>query len=389
MGSLIRGLNGGAGAAFLTMVIGTMVLGLSGCGGGTPTATPEAPPPSVLVVTLAPEAVTETARFAGRVVAAERVELRARVAGFLEQRLFKEGQMVAADDVLFQIERDVHETTVAQRQADLQRVQAEQKNARAQLARGEELLKSNDISQARVDELRAAEAIATAQIAQTQAALRAAEIDLGFTTIVAPISGRVGFAQYTVGNLVGPDSGSLATIVQIDPIYVQFPLTQRDILQFRQRANHNTDTDNANAAKVQVRLADGSLYAETGQLNFVDVTVDPGTDTVLVRAEFANPDGILISGQFVGVELALGEPEQLLTVPNAALQIDQGGHFVLVVDDNNAVQMKRVTLGQDRVQRSVVRGGLVAGDQVIVEGVQKVRPGQTVSASPWTSPVGN
>jgi membrane fusion protein (multidrug efflux system) len=347
--------------------------------GADPTAS-KAPPPSVIAVAAEIKPIESQLDFVGRVVAINRVELRARVQGFLKERSFEEGQPVVAGDVLFQIEPDQYEAVVEQRKADVAKAVADAENADAQFRRGQELIKSNNIAKSRVDELKAAAAIAEAGIAQAQAALNAAELDLGYTRIVAPVAGRVGRASYTVGNLVGPNSGPLATIVSRDPIYVDFPLTQRQLLEAR-RDLQDKGHDPAGVV-VKVRLPDASLYEHTGKINFVDVTTDPGTDSVTLRAQFPNPDGVLVDGQYVGVALQSGEPESAIVVPQSALQIDQQGVFVLIVDADNKAQVRRVEVGE--IQGIVIRvtAGLKAGELVITQGVQKVRPGQVVSATP-------
>ena len=369
--------------AFFT---GWSIIVLAGCGNGGPgIEAGSAPAPAVTVALLEPEPVTETQEFVGRVVAAERVELMARVPGFLRERDFIEGQKVSAGDRLFLIEPEPYQAVLTQRAADVDRARAEFGNAQSQLRRGEELLKTNDIPRARVDELRAAESVAKAGIAQAEAAQQAAQLNLDYTEIRAPIDGSIGLSRFSIGNLVGPESGVLATMVQQDPIYVQFPLTQRDLLAQR-RLVQERGGDPA-AVVVHLRLADGARYEHDGQIDFVDVTVDPGTDTVLVRSLFPNPRNLLLAGQYLGVVIASGEPEMALLVPQSALQIDQTGFFVLVLDDEERVQVRRVATGPMVGARIVVQTGLGSGDRVVVEGVQKVRPGQAVTASPWQPPV--
>lgn len=372
--------------AFTTSMVLCLVLAAGGCGSGDRAVEAAAAPlPSVTVLQLEAEPVTETARFVGRVVAAELVDLRARVQGFLRERSFTEGQKVAVGDRLFLIEPEPYEAVVLQREADLARARAEHVNATAQLRRGEELLKNNNIARAQVDELRAAEGVAQAGVAQAEAALTAARLNLDYTEIRAPIAGRIGLSRFTVGTLVGPESGSLATLVQQDPIYVQFPLTQRGLLEYRRRvAERGRDPE---AAVVHLSLADGSRYEHASRIDFLDVTVDPGTDTVLVRASFPNPESFLVAGQYVTATVDVGAPELAVLLPQSALQIDQSGMFVLALDDDNRVQVRRVTTRQTVGTRVVVASGLVPGDRVIVEGVQKVRPGQPVTAVPWAPPV--
>jgi membrane fusion protein (multidrug efflux system) len=214
--------------------------------------------------------------------------------------------------------------------------------------------------------------MAAASILEAQAALEQAEINLGYTEIHAPIAGRIGRADLSVGNLVGPDSGVLATIVSQDPIYVTFPVSQRQLLAHRGERGEPV---------VRVTLPDGTLYEHAGRLNFLDVQVDPGTDTVTVRAELPNPDRVLVDGQFVGVRVERGEPERVLAVPQAALQLDQAGPYVLVVGGDDKVEARRVTLGDAEGAQVVVEGGLNQGERIIVEGIQKVRPGMTVAVS--------
>ena len=371
-------------AAALTLGLALASLLLpAGCSDGRQGADPtasQAPPPSVIAVAAEMKPIESQLDFVGRVVAIDRVELRARVQGFLKERSFTEGQPVAAGDLLFQIEPDQYQAVVEQRKADVAKAEADAENADAQFRRGQELIKSNNIAQSRVDELKAAASIAEAGIAQAKAALNAAELDLGYTRISAPVAGRVGRASYTVGNLVGPDSGPLATIVSRDPIYVDFPLTQRQLLE----ARHDLQDKGLDPAGVvvKVRLPDASLYAQTGKINFVDVTTDPGTDSVTLRAQFPNPDGVLVDGQYVGVALQSGEPESAIVVPQSALQIDQQGVFVLIVDADNKAQVRRVEVGEIHGMVISVTAGLKAGELVITQGVQKVRPGQVVSATP-------
>ncbi len=362
------------------MVLAAVLTQLGGCGAEAPKAPAAAPPPSVIAVPAKSEPINEQAAFVGRVVAVNRVELRARVPGFLKERRFTEGQQAQADEVLFLIEPDQYQAIVEQRKADVAKAVAEEQNAIAQLKRGEELLKSKNISAAEVDKLRAAQSVAKASIEQAKAALAAAELDLGYTQIKAPVAGRVGLAKYTVGNLVGPESGPLATLVSADPIYVQFPLTQREVLEARR--DIKAKGGDPKSVVVSARLPDGSLYDHTGHINFIDVTTDQGTDSVTLRAELANPEGILVDGQFVGVVAQAGEHESAIVIPQSAMQVDQQGVFVLIVDAEGKAQIRRIQTGAQQGAKVAVTEGLAEGDLVITQGVQKVRPGQPVTASP-------
>ncbi|MCB1728451.1 MAG: efflux RND transporter periplasmic adaptor subunit, partial [Gammaproteobacteria bacterium] len=287
---------------------------------------------------------------------------------------------VTVGDALFQIEPEQYQAVVDQRQADLAMAEANAENAVAQFNRGQELLKNKTIAQSQVDELKAKAAVARASIAQAKAALTAAELDLNYTLVTAPVAGRLGLARYTVGNLVGPDSGPLATIVSGDPIYVDFPLTQRQLLEAKR--NLKARGTDASGVVVTLRLPDGSLYDQDGRINFVDVTTNTSTDSVTVRAEISNPDGILVDAQYVGVVLQAGEPESAIVVPQSALQLDQQGQFVLIVDAENKAQVRRVETGPAKGADIVVSSGLKEGELVITTGMQKVRPGQVVSATP-------
>lgn len=369
-------------AGILALVSTIALLALTACGDkqGGDAQQASAPPPAVIAVPAELGQVTEQAEFVGRVVAVDRVDLRARVPGFLKERRFTEGQEVKADEVLFVIEPDQYRAVVDQRKADVAKAVAENENAQAQLARGEELLKSKNISQAEVDKLRAAQSVAAASIDQAKAALASAELDLSYTQILAPVAGRIGLAKFTVGNLVGPDSGSLATLVSRDPIYVQFPVTQRELLQARKGAER--EGRSLESLVVLARLPDDTIYDQKGRLDFVDVTTDQGTDTVTVRAAFPNPDGILVDGQYLGVMLQDESPNRELVVPQSALQIDQQGTFVLIVDSDNKAQVRRIRTGASQGPMVAVTEGLEEGDLVISQGIQKVRPGQVVTATP-------
>ena len=356
---------------------------LQGCGSDTPPAAPAAAPPAVVVVAARQAAVEEQAQFIGRVVAVDRVDLQARVQGFLKERKFSEGQDVKVGELLFVIEPEQYQAVVTQREADLAKAMADEQNARAQLGRGMELIKQKNIAQSKVDELQAAQSIAKAGIAQAQAALDAAKLDLNYTRILAPVAGRIGLSKYSVGSLVGPASGTLATIVSSDPIDVKFPVTQRELLQ----ARRDIEAQGGDPSKVVVlaRLSDDSLYDQKGKLNFIDVTTDRGTDSVTLRAVFPNPKGILVDGQYVGVLVQDDTPTLAILVPQSALQLDQQGTFVLIVAADHKALVRRIQTGPTVGADVVVREGLAAGELVITEGLQKVRPGILVTAAPAQS----
>jgi membrane fusion protein (multidrug efflux system) len=338
-----------------------------------------APPPAVSVTPVVSRQVTETGGYIGRIVAIDKVDIVARVAGFIEQRNFTEGQKVKAGDLLFRIEQDTYKAAVDQQSANLAKAKATEVNANLQLQRSQALVKNQNVPQATVDQQEAAELAAKADVLQAQALLEQAQINLNYTEIHAPIEGRIGVANFTMGNLVGPSSGVLATIVSQDPIYVTFPASEADVIAYRQRVAASADK-NPHLA-IHIKLPNGTIYPLTGQTNFLDVQVSTDTDTVLVRAQLPNPDGILIPGGVVGVSVERSAPVSALEVPQSAVQLDQAGRYVLVVDDAKKVEVRRITIGSEQGRNVVVRTGLKEGELVIVEGIQKVQPGQTVTAT--------
>jgi membrane fusion protein (multidrug efflux system) len=342
-------------------------------------AQPAAPAaPAVGVIQVAKEAVTESMSFIGRVEAIDRVNLVARVNGFLQERTFREGQEVKKDDLLFIVERAPYMAAVESAQASLASAEAAKLNADVQLARAEDLLRTRDIPPATRDQRKAEADIAAARVLEAQAALTQAEINLDYTLIRAPVDGRIGRASVSVGNVVGPDTGPLALLVGQDPMYVTFPVSQRVFLALRQAGRR----DERARTQVRIRFQDGSLYDQVGRIDFVDVTVAQGTDTITVRARIDNPDRRLIDGQFVSVTVEGQEPEQRIVVPQAALLLDQQGAYVFVVEDGKAAA-RRLRTGQVlEGGRVAVEEGLSEGDFVIVDGLQRVRPGQPVQAAP-------
>lgn len=356
------------------------------CDGPKQEAATQAPPPAVGVIVTAKKPITAGTDFTGRVEAIDKVELRARIQGFLEQRTFTEGQDVKDGALLFVIEKGPYVADVDQKKAAVAHAEAELTNASLQLQRGRELLRNNNIPKATVDERAAAEAMAQANVMQAKAALQQSEINLGYTEVRSPVAGRIGRAAFSVGNFVGPESGTLAVIVSQDPIYVTFPVSQRQLLEARSQ-----QLSGEAAAKeliVHAQLPDGSVYKHPGRLSFLGVQVDRGTDTVAVRADFPNPERVLVDGQFVSVTVQREQPQLAITVPQTAVQIDQAGAYVLIVDAEKKVAVRRVSLGGGGGSgTAVVEKGLAEGEAVLVDGIQKVRPGQVVNPSPVEAPL--
>ena len=360
--------------AFAVRVLATLLL--LGGGLGWALAQQGAPAPAVTVVKVEEREITPAVSFTGRIEAKDKVDLRARVEGFLNQRLFEEGQTVEAGHLLFVIEKAPYQAAIETWTPPIARAQATLDLAEIEQRRQAELVKKQATAQAKLDDAAAKAGEARADLRRQQANLTTAELNLGYTDIKAPFAGRIGRAAYSVGDFVGPSSGTLATIVSQDPMYVTFPVTQRQLLEVR-KSNAGEGADPA-ARAVKVRLADGAIYDQIGKLNFVDVQVNQGTDTVQVRATLPNPKGLLVDGQLVTVIVETAKPEAALLIPQQAVQIDQTGRYVLKVDAENKVQVQRITVGDQRDGSYVVTNGLQLGERVITEGLQKVRPGMVV-----------
>jgi membrane fusion protein (multidrug efflux system) len=365
-----------AGLAALVIAAGAGWFLLRPSAATAPAAAAALPAPAVGVRPASLRGVSQSFEFVGRIKAIEKVEVRARVEGFLDRVLFREGQEVKAGDLLYQIEKSQFLARVEDARANLAVAGAEQTNAQLQYSRQLELSQRQYSPQSQVDQNKAALDQAGGRIMQARAALTLAEINLGYTDIRAPIDGRIGRTAYTVGNLVNPASGVLATIVSQDPIYVVFPVSVRDLQAIREARRR----DGGGMAKIDivVRQSDGHEYPQRGTWNFTDPQVDQQTDTLTMRATVPNPDGELIDGEFVTAVIRERQEEQRLVVPQAALQVDQSGYYVLVVDGQHKVEQRRVQTGPNRDTDVVILSGIAEGDKVIVEGIQKVRPGQVV-----------
>ncbi|MCW2244251.1 efflux RND transporter periplasmic adaptor subunit [Azospirillum canadense] len=328
--------------------------------------------------------VTPTSEFIGRVQAIQDFDARARVEGFIEQVAFQEGQNVTKDTLLYVIEQAPYQAAVDSAKADLARAQASQREAQRAFQRAEELRTRGNISQADVDQARAAQETAEADIMQAQAKLRQAELNLGYTRVTSPIDGRIGATAVTAGDLVNPSSGSLATVVQLDPIWVVFSVSDRDLLKTQRAFPDLSPAQAVDKFVPALRLADGSEYEQKGKVSFASNRIDPQTSTIPVYADFANPKALLLPGQYVTVLIRPAETERQPVVPVAAIQQDQQGSYVLVLDQQNRVQRRPIEPGPQLDQQIAVPKGLQAGETIVVGGVQKVRPGMTVQPEPAT-----
>jgi membrane fusion protein (multidrug efflux system) len=352
---------------------------LLSCGLVLPVDAQQGQPAAVAVGTVAAvrKPIAKSADFVGRVEAVNRVEIKARVTGYLEEVLFKEGDLVKEGAPLYRIEKGLFQAAVEQAQGALERSKAAKVLTVVQLQRAQDLLAKSAGTEVARDQAQAADQQASGAIMIDEANLSTAKINLGYTDIVSPITGKVGKTNITKGNVIGPDSGALTLIVSQDPMYVSFPVSQREFLAIRQ-SGRQLDIRNI---KAQLRFSDGSTYKQEGQINFVDVTVDRSTDTILARATFPNPTGDLVDGQLVRVAVESATPEEKVVVPQAALIADQEGIYVFVVEDGKAV-VKRVKTGSESGTDVVIEQGLSGNELVIVEGLQGMRPGLAVRASP-------
>jgi membrane fusion protein (multidrug efflux system) len=313
------------------------------------------------------------------VAAIDKVDVVARISGFINERNFTEGQQVKTGDLLFRIEPDTYKAAVDQQNANLAKAKATEVNANLQLQRGQELVRNQNIPQSEVDQRAANAQAAHADVMQAQALLEQAKINLGYTEIRSPIDGRIGPANFTVGNLVSPSSGTLATIVSQDPIYVTFQASEADVIEYKHRIAASADKNPH--VTIHIKLPNGIVYPHPGRTNLLDVQVQPDTDTILVRAQLPNPEGMLIPGGIIGVMVERGAPQALLVVPQSAIQLDQAGHYVMVVGPDKKVEQRRITTGIEQGRDIVVTQGLKEGELVIVEGIQKVHPGQVVATN--------
>jgi membrane fusion protein, multidrug efflux system len=365
------------------IVAAVIIFAAALCGCGRSQNADQAPAaasvPAVTVAAAALKSVTPAGTFVGRVQAVNTVNLVSRVEGFLQQRTFTEGQEVKTGDPLFVIEQDTYQAAVDQAHASLTSAQATERNAALALQRSQELVKTSATPQATVDQNIANQATAAAAVRSAEAAFEQANINFAFTNIKAPIDGRIGMANVSVGNFVNQATGTLATIVSQDPIYVLFPATTAQVLDYRQQT---AKTGASSSVVVSAILPNGQKYPHPGLVDFLDIQANQATDTLTVRAVFPNPDSWLVAGQVVNVTVAVGEPTQTLVIPQAALQVDQSGSYVLVVGADKRVEQRRVKLGPVQGADITVSDGLKPGELVIVEGIQKVRPGEAVTPAP-------
>jgi membrane fusion protein (multidrug efflux system) len=373
--------------------IGLLTVGAIAIGATVSVLAQPAPsgPPAVGVVDAVKRPITETSEFLGRVEAVNRVNVVARVTAFLEKRLFNEGSEVKQGDELYRLERGPFEADLASKKAQVAQLQATLENARLTTERARTLLGGPAGQQSTYDAAIANQRSLEAQVQAAQAQVQASQINLDYTDIRSPIDGRIGRTSVTEGNVVNPASGTLTTIVSQDPMYVVFPVSVRQGLELRERY---TPKGGITAVVIKLRLPDGRVYDQTGKVDFVDNTIAQSTDTFTVRGVIPNvtlhnlsdaaggPVRELTDGEFVTVMVEGVQPIEVLAIPRAAVLSDQQGDYVFVVGADSKAEQRRIQLGQSTPTMASVLGGLSLGDKVIVEGLQRVRPGQPVSPGP-------
>ncbi len=368
------------------------IVSLTACDDGNEAAAPsEAPPPSVTVATAFSKEIRASAEFVGKVEAIDNVDLIARVSGYLHKKGVADGAVVDEGQLLFAIERDQYTAAQASAKAELAKALADQKLKEADLARDDNLFKKGHISKAKFEASLAARDQASANVSAAEASVAQTDLQLTYTEIKAPFAGRIGRTRFSVGDVVGPNTGALASLIRVAPIYVLFSISEKDFVQAMERVEGSLRDflASGNAPNLGARLPTGQELKETGKIVFVDNRVDPATGTIAVRGQFENKRELLVPGQFVTIIIESAKAQRTLLVPQAAIQRDQKGTFVLTVNDQQLVEQRHIETGDQIETAWVVKDGLQEGERVIVQGLQKVRPGVPVNAVVDGEPVGN
>ncbi|MCO5732500.1 efflux RND transporter periplasmic adaptor subunit [Rhizobium sp. SSA_523] len=373
----------GAGLSTAALISGAAIyLQLpQGANAAAASAAAQAPAVPVTVASVEPRSFTSWQEFSGRLQAIDRVELRPRVSGAIQSVHFREGGLVREGDILFKIDPKPYEAAVREAQGLVASARAKLDLAVIELERGESLASKKTISESELAQRRSNQRDAAASLQSAEAALTVAELNLGYTDIRAPISGRVGKIDVTLGNLVaeGASSTPLTTIVSINPIYASFDASEELIARILSEVQTKDGVPTISSVPVEVRTLDARAPAITGHMQLIDNEVNTASGTIRVRAELPNPDGRLIAGQFVRVRLGQPKPESRLLISEKAVGTDQDKKFVFVVDSANTVTYRPVQLGAAVDGMRVVEEGLATGDRIVVSGLQRIRPGSLVT----------
>lgn len=356
----------------LTLAI-SLVVFASGCGEHAPTQKMAI----VDVKTIAKENIIDSIESTGRINSTYSVDIVARVDGYLQKRFFKEGADVKKGALLFLIEPQTYAAAVNQANANLRNSQAALKNSQINYRRAEQLVKDDYISKAEYDQRVASRDMDKAAVDANSASLVQARINYGYTRVYSPINGRVGKILITEGNLVGPSAGPLTTVVSTNPIQVDFNLKSKDFLALKKSSQMESFGD----VKVQIKLADDTLYPITGTIKFVDNQLDPSTGTVAVRATFPNPKNLLVQGDYVSVVCSLAQPRNVITVPQEAVLDSAKGKYVYIIGQDKKAKIAPVQVNGDYKGNWIVENGLKEGDVVAVRGLQQLQPDISVVTS--------
>lgn len=379
----------------LALALGAAALGIAGCRSEAADSPAAPPPPQVSAAEVLVRDIIQWDDFNGRVEAVESVALRPRVSGYIEKVNFREGQNVKEGDVLFEIDARSYRAALARAEADLARARTQAALARSEAARAKKLASLKAVSTEEYEQRRAAADQAQANVQFAQAAVDSAKLDLEFTRVRAPISGRAGRALVTEGNLVSADGQAsvLTTLVSQDPVHVHFDTDERTYLRYAAMARRGERPDERNGGvPVRVGLVGEEGFPHEGRVDFIDNRVDPATGTIRARATLSNPDGLLTPGLYARVRLQGSGRFTAMLIDDKAVMTDQSRKYVYVVDEKNTAQRRDVTLGRKAEGLRIVEAGLVKGDRVIVNGIQKVfMPGmpvqaQAVSMAPGDAP---
>ncbi len=368
----------------LAMVL-SVGLSTGGCS-GRKQSPPPPPVPEVAAVTIRPEQVVLTTELPGRTSAYRVAEIRPQVNGIVQKRMFNEGADVKAGQVLYQIDPAPYQSALTNARASLSRAEANLPAIRSRVGRYKDLISDKAVSQQDYDDAAAALMQAEAEIEVNKAVVETARINLAYSRVTAPISGRIGRSSVTEGALVTAHQPlALATIQQLDPIYVDVPQSTADLLRLKRRLKAGRlDRNGTNQNKVRLLLEDGTSYSKEGTLQFQDVTVDPTTGSVILRVVFPNPQGVLLPGMFERAVVKEGVNRQAILIPQQSVSRDpKGNPTALIVDAGGKVQPRMLVLDRAIGDKWLVSSGLSSGDRVIVEGMQKVRPGASVKVVPF------